>query len=104
MAGYRINDVYGAVCDCWKVPSVNPLTKQAFYSDKPVLLGDGEMDPGCRPLYIDWIHHYMPNGQRFLFLNRSHGVYGKDWSGLVQQFLDNPYKIAISENPIVVAY
>ncbi|MES2277306.1 MAG: alpha/beta fold hydrolase [Bacteroidota bacterium] len=104
MAGYRINDVYGAVCDCWKVPPVNPMLKQAFYSDKPVLLGDGEMDPGCRPLYMDLIHHYMPNGQRFLFLNRSHGIYGKDWSNLVQQFLNNPYKTATSGNPMVVAY
>jgi len=104
MAGYRINDVYGAVCDCWKVPPVNPVTKQAFYSDKPVLLGDGEMDPGCRPLYIDLIHHYMPNGQRFLFINRAHGVYGKDWSGLVQQFLDNPYHTLASPNKNIIAY
>jgi hypothetical protein len=46
----------------------------------------------------------MPNGQRFLFLNRSHGVYGRDWAGLVQQFLNNPYKKVTSENPAVVAY
>jgi len=39
-----------------------------------------------------------------LFLNRSHGVYGKDWSNLVQQFLNNPYQKITSDNPAVIAY
>jgi len=77
MEGYHINDVYQPVCDCWNVPPLNPRTKQAFYSSKPVLLADGAMDPACCPLYIDMIHHYFPNSQRLLFLQRSHGVGGR---------------------------
>ncbi len=104
MRGYRINDVYKAMCDCWKVSPVKPITKQPFYSNKPIWLGDGEMDPGCRPLYIDMIHHYMPNSQRFLFINRSHGVGGKDMNNLTKQFLDNPYQKIESKNKDVIAY
>jgi pimeloyl-ACP methyl ester carboxylesterase len=104
MAGYRINDVYKAVCDCWVVPPVSPQTKQAFYSMKPVWVGDGEMDPGCRPLYMDMIHHYMPNTQRFLFINKSHGVGGKDMDEMVKQFLDHPYQKIESTNKDMLAY
>lgn len=92
LAGYRINDVIKDMCDCWKVPALNPTTKQPYYSLKPVLLGDGEMDPNCRPLYIRSINHYMPNGQSFLFINRGHGVGSKAWYTMVAQFLDDPFK------------
>ncbi|MEJ0081509.1 MAG: alpha/beta hydrolase [Puia sp.] len=67
MKGYHINDVYKAICDCWQVPPVNAQTKQPYYSARPALLMDGQMDNACRPLYIDMIHHYMPNSQRLLF-------------------------------------
>jgi pimeloyl-ACP methyl ester carboxylesterase len=89
MKGYHINDVYKEMCDCWKVPPVNPKTKQPFYSTKPVLLADGDMDPACRPIYIDMIHHYMPNSQRLLYINRSHMVLG---NAIIKNFLDNPFK------------
>lgn len=104
MAGYHINDVYKAICDCWQVPHVKQTTKQPFYSNKPVLLGDGEMDPACRPLYIDMIHHYMPNSQRLLFINRSHGVGGKGFYEITQQFIDNPYKKIESNSKDIIAY
>jgi hypothetical protein len=46
----------------------------------------------------------MPNGQCFLFINRSHGVAGKDFFDMTQRFVDNPYqKIEIS-NKNVIAY
>ncbi len=103
MAGYHINDVYKAMCDCWNVPPIKPTTKQPFYSDKPVLLGDGAMDPACRPVYMDMIHHYMPNSQRLLYLNRSHGVFGgKEGDAIRKMFLDNPYgKMEISDKNII---
>ena len=104
MDGYRINDVWKAVCDCWKVPSVNPVTKQPFYSPKPALIGDGEMDPGCRPLYMQRIKHYMPNAQSFLFINRSHIVEGADWFQMTQKFLDAPYQKIEPGNDKIVAY
>ncbi|PSL50302.1 alpha/beta hydrolase family protein [Chitinophaga niastensis] len=105
MEGYHINDVYKAICDCWAVPPVKPITKQPFYSNKPVLLGDGAMDPACRPVYMDMIHHYMPVSQRFLFINRSHGVFGWDQGrAIVQQFLDNPYQKIATTNKDIIAY
>lgn len=34
----------------------------------------------------------MPNGQSFLFINKGHGIGGKDWYDMVIQFLNYPYK------------
>jgi len=104
MEGYHINDVYKAMCDCWKVPPVKATTKQPFYSNKPVLLGDGEMDPACSPLYMKMIQHYMPNAQSFLFINRSHGVGGKDFYEITQKFIDKPYQKIASNNKDIIAY
>jgi pimeloyl-ACP methyl ester carboxylesterase len=104
MEGYRINDVWKAVCDCIKVPPVSPVSKQPFHSPKPALIGDGEMDPACRPLYMLQIKHYMPNAQSFLFLNRSHGVGGKVWNQMTQQFLDNPFQKIVPDNKDVINY
>jgi pimeloyl-ACP methyl ester carboxylesterase len=104
MAGYHINDVYKTMCDCWNVPPLDPSFKQAFYSLVPALLADGAMDPACAPLYIDMIHHYMPNSQRFLFLNRSHGVGGPTMNSLKAAFLDAPFSKIVSPDPAVVGY
>jgi pimeloyl-ACP methyl ester carboxylesterase len=104
LAGFHINDVYNAMCDCWKVPPISPLTKQPYYSDKPVLLADGEMDPACRPLYIDRISHYMPNSQRFLLINKGHGVIGNSMSAIISSFLADPYKKIVSTDKNIIAY
>ncbi|HVG40808.1 MAG TPA: hypothetical protein VM888_04275, partial [Chitinophagaceae bacterium] len=67
--------------------------------------GDGEMDPACRPLYMDLIHQYMPNSQRFLFRNRSHGAFGwEDGRALVKMFLDNPYQKIVPVHKDIIAY
>ena len=93
MRGYHINDVYREICDCWQVPPIKRESKQPFYSDKPALLGDGELDPACRPLYIDMIHHYLPNSQRLLFHHRSHMVFfNQDMDVAMKAFLDNPWQ------------
>jgi len=93
MRGYHINDVYREMCDCWKVPPIDRESKQPFYSTKPALLGDGEFDPACRPLYIDMIHHYLPNSQRLLFHHRSHMVFfGQEMDAVFKSFLDNPWQ------------
>jgi pimeloyl-ACP methyl ester carboxylesterase len=91
--GYHINDVYREICDCWQVPPIARTTKQPFYSEKPALLGDGQLDPACRPLYIDRIHHYLPNSQRLVFPNRSHVVFFNDeMDPVLKAFLDDPHK------------
>jgi pimeloyl-ACP methyl ester carboxylesterase len=104
LKGFRVNDVYLEVCDCWKVPPVAPQARQPFFSNIPVLMGDGEMDPACRPIYMYMIKHYMPNAQCFLFSNKSHGVGGSSFYQMTQQFLDHPYKKIESPNEKVIAY
>ncbi|TNV71678.1 hypothetical protein FGO68_gene11065 [Halteria grandinella] len=104
-AGYYLNDVYRSMCDCWKVPPIAPETKMAFYSTVPVLLGAGDTDPACRPIYNDLIHHYMPNSQRLLFLNRSHGpLIRQDGDGFIEKFLNNPYGKIVSDKSDIIAY
>ncbi len=104
LKGYHINDVYKAMCDCWQVPPIKPETKQPFYSNKPALLASGQMDNACRPLYIDRIHHYMPNSQRLLYTNRGHGVGGPDMNRFTQKFLNHPYRKLKSDNKEIIAY
>jgi pimeloyl-ACP methyl ester carboxylesterase len=105
LQGYHINDVYKEMCDCWKVPPIDRSTKQPFYSDKPVLLVAGLLDPACRPLYIDLIHHYMTNSQRLLFTQRSHMVLGgKEVDDIMKPFLDNPFKKIESGPKDVIVY
>jgi len=104
MEGYHINDVYNAMCDCWTYTPVSPATKQPFYSPKPALLADGEMDNACRPLYIDMIHHYMPNSQRLLFTQRSHGIGGGQLQPFLIHFLDHPYERLISDKQNIIVY
>jgi pimeloyl-ACP methyl ester carboxylesterase len=105
MRGYHINDVYREMCDCWEAPPIQAQTKQPFYSTKPVLLADGDMDPACRPLYIDMIHHYMPNSHRLLYVNRSHMVLGGAiGNAIIRDFLNNPYKKIEPGNKGIIAY
>ena len=104
MKGYHINDVYDKICECWKVPPIDKKTKQAFYSPKPILIADGEMDPACRPLYMYMINHYMPNGQVFLFRNRSHGVGGNEFHKMIQQFIDSPFQRIDPDNKDIIRY
>lgn len=104
LAGFHINDVYREMCDCWKVPPISPNTKQPYYSTVPALLADGELNPACRPLYIDRISHYMPNSQRFLLKNKGHGVIGNSMRPIVKSFLANPYKKIMSNDVNIIAY
>jgi pimeloyl-ACP methyl ester carboxylesterase len=93
MSGYHINDVYREICDCWQSAPIKKVTKQPFYSDKPALLGDGELDPACRPLYIARVHHYLPNSQRLVFPNRSHVVFFNDeMDAALRAFLNDPWQ------------
>jgi pimeloyl-ACP methyl ester carboxylesterase len=104
MSGYHINDVYNDMCDCWKVPPIERKTKMPYYSEKPALLIDGQMDNACRPLYIDMIHHYMPNSQRLVFVNFAHMVGGPDLKKIMLDFLADPYQKIQSTTPAVLAY
>jgi hypothetical protein len=106
MSGFHVNDVYQAMCSCWQVKPIMAKTKKPFYSNVPVLLGAGGMDDSCRPVYNDMIHHYMPNSQRLLFVNRLHGPLLNSYEGdaFIGMFLDNLYKKITSNNQNIVAY
>ena len=92
LAGFHVNDVYGAVCDAWRVKPIDAATKKPYYSNVPVLLGAGGLDDACRPLYNDQIHHYFPNSQRLLFTKRVHGPLLNSLEGdvYIGEFLNKP--------------
>ncbi|HEY2467242.1 MAG TPA: alpha/beta hydrolase [Terracidiphilus sp.] len=92
LAGFHVNDVYGAVCNVWRVRPINAATKKPYYSNVPVLLGAGGLDDSCRPLYNDRIHHYFPNSQRLLFTKRVHGPLLNSFEGdvYIGEFLNKP--------------
>ena len=92
LAGFHVNDVYGAVCDAWRVKPINAATKKPYYSNVPVLLGAGGLDDACRPLYNDLINHYFLNSQRLLFTKRVHGPLLNSFEGdvYIGEFLNKP--------------
>lgn len=92
LAGFHVNDVYGAGCDAWRVKPINAVTKKPYYSNVPALLGAGSLDDACRPLYNDMIHHYFPNSQRLLFTKRVHGPLLNSFEGdvYIGEFLNKP--------------
>lgn len=106
MAGFHVNDVYGPLCDCWNVPAIQSSVKAPFYSNVPVLLGAGEIDDACRPIYNDMIHHYMPNSQRLLFTKRPHAplLNTREGDPFISAFLDHPYKKIVSDIKDIIAY
>lgn len=105
-AGYFINDVSAAMCSCWQVPPIGRDAKRPFYANTPVLLAAGDTDPSCRPLYNDMLQHYMPNTQRLLFINRSHGpmLNTREGDDYITQFIDNPFKKVENNRKDVVVY
>jgi len=92
LAGFHVNDVYQASCDVWQVKPISATTKKPFYSNVPVLLGAGELDDACRPLYNDMIHQYFPNSQRLLFTQRQHAPLLNSMEGdvYIAAFLNQP--------------
>lgn len=93
MSGYKANDVSNEMCKCWNVPAIKSEHKKPFYSNVPMLLGAGFFDPACRPVYNDVLHHYFPQSQRLLFMEKAHGVLlSLKGNPLMADFLNNPLK------------
>jgi pimeloyl-ACP methyl ester carboxylesterase len=92
LAGFHVNDVYPASCTVWQVKPISATTKKPFYSNVPVLLGAGQLDDACRPLYNDLIHQYFPNSRRLLFTQRQHGPLLNSMEGdlYIAAFLNDP--------------
>jgi len=106
MEGYHVNDVYLQLCNCWLVKPIKAETKKAFYSNVPVLLGAGEIDDSCRPIYNDMIHRYMPNSQRLLYTGGTHAplLNTREGDVYIGQFLDNPNQKIVSGTNNFIAY
>jgi pimeloyl-ACP methyl ester carboxylesterase len=106
LAGYRFNNVDHPICSCWNVKSVDPVAKTPVYSNIPVLLSSGDTDPYCRPFYNDLIHNYMPNSQRLLFTDKTHGPLLNTRAGdeLLGIFLNNPAKKVVPDGKMVTTY
>lgn len=94
LAGYRFNDVDHPLCNCWNVQPVSPVAKTPVYSTVPALLATGDTDPYCPAFYNDVISRYMPNSQRVLFTDKTHGpaLNTREGDVLIAEFLDNPYQ------------
>jgi len=94
LAGYRFNNVDHPLCNCWNVKAVSPVAKTPVYSNVPALLSTGDTDPYCPAFYNDVIHHYMPNSQRVLFTDKTHGpaLNTREGDVLIAEFLDHPYQ------------
>jgi TAP-like protein len=106
LAGYRFNNVDHPICSCWDVKPVDRIAKTPVYSNIPVLLSSGDTDPYCRPFYNDLIHHYMPNSQRLLFTDKTHGPLLNTRAGdeLLAIFLSNPAKKVVPDGKTVITY
>jgi hypothetical protein len=51
------------------------------------------------------IHHYLPNSQRLLYLNRSHMVLGGPvGNAMMRDFLNNPFKKVNPDQKDIIAY
>ena len=105
LAGFHVNDVFGAVCREWPVKPIHPATKKPYYSAVPVLLGAGGLDDACRPLYNDMIHHYFLNSQRLLFTKRMHGplLNSEEGDVYIHEFLSAPDN-RLASRPDIEAY
>jgi hypothetical protein len=105
LKGYPFNNVNQQICDCWQVPPLPQEVKKPVYSNKPVLLGAGDTDPWCSPFYNDIIHHYLPNSQRLLFVNRTHTpMLSREGFAYIHKFLDNPHQALTSESNRILIY
>lgn len=105
LAGFHVNDVYQASCDIWQVKPISATTKKPFYSNVPALLGAGQLDDACRPLYNDLVHQYLPNSQRLLFTKRQHAPLLNSLEGdvYIGAFLGQPFS-RLSSQPDIEAY
>jgi len=84
---------------------VDKIAKTPVYSNIPVLLSAGDTDPYC-PFYNDIIHHFMPNSQRLMFIDKSHGPllntrYGDE---ILARFLADPMQKVVANGKDAYTY
>ena len=106
LAGYRFNNVTHQICNCWNVKPEPPVVKTPVLSNIPVLLGAGDTDPWCRPIFIDFIHQYLPNSWRLLFTDKTHAPLLSTSEGdeLIAKFFDDPMQKIMTDDKKVLVY
>jgi len=103
LTGYRYNNVNETICSCWGVKKQPDSVKTPVFSDIPVLLGGGDLDPGCSLFYNRLIKRTLPNCQVFTRHNAGHGFGFKvDGVDYLSEFLKNPYQKLVSRSKEVV--
>lgn len=93
LAGFAFNSPDKALCDCWKVKPEPAHAKDPVYSNVPVLIAAGDIDPWCSPFYNRLIQRTFPNAHSLIFRKRGH-VPGFSAGGVeyIALFFKNPYQ------------
>ena len=106
LAGLHLNNVNKTICSCWNVKPLEQRHIDPFYSNVPLLLGSGDTDPYCRPIYNDLLHHYLPNSQRMLFTDKTHAplLSTRDGDELIEKFLNNPWQKLQADGKRMIDY
>ncbi|MFT3676400.1 MAG: alpha/beta hydrolase [Chitinophagaceae bacterium] len=90
---FRYNNVTHAICSCWNVKKEPALVKTPVYSNIPVLIAAGDIDPWCSLFYNRLIKRTMPNTQILIRRHAGHAPgFVIDGTDYLKMFLANPYR------------
>lgn len=93
LAGFRYNNVDHAICSCWNVMKEPAIVKTPVYSNIPVLIAAGDIDPWCSLFYNRLIKRTMPNTQILIRHHAGHVPgFVIDGTDYLKMFLADPYK------------
>jgi pimeloyl-ACP methyl ester carboxylesterase len=94
MRGYwtKTMEWWYTICDMgWGAKQLDPVENTAVYSDIPVLLQSGELDPVTPPAWADLALETLPNGFHFIYPGSAHNAAPTACAiGMFEQFLDEP--------------
>lgn len=93
LEGFRYNNVNHYICNCWQVNKEPALVKTPVYSNIPVLISAGDIDPWCSLFYNRLIKRTMPHTQILIKHNAGHVPgFVLDGTDYLKMFLANPYR------------
>lgn len=90
---FRYNNVNHDICSCWEVNKEPALVKTPVYSNIPVLISAGDIDPWCSLFYNRLIKRTMPHTQILIKHNAGHVPgFVLDGTDYLKMFLADPYR------------